>query len=211
MEVVGIAADTHLAGLDTDASATLYVPISLAGLDPDFLFVRTLGPPLAMAPIIRHEVASVDPNQGVFLTASLDDMLSESIGTRRFSMLLLSAFGGLGLILAAVGIYGMVSYSVAQRTREIGIRVALGAAGSDICRMVARQGVLVTLAGIAVGLPGAFALTRLLDGLLFGVTAKDPAVFTVAPIVFLLVALVACLIPARRALRVDPTVALRTE
>ena len=211
VEVVGIAADTHLAGLDTDASATLYVPISLSGLDPDFLFVRTAGPPLAMAPSLRHEVAAIDPNQGVFLTAAVDDMLSESIGTRRFSVLLLSAFGALGLILAAVGIYGMVSYSVARRTREIGVRVALGASSMDICRMVAGQGVLVTLAGVAVGLPAAFALTRLLTSLLFGVSVRDPAVFALTPAVFLAVAVTACLVPTRRALRVDPTEALRAE
>lgn len=142
---------------------------------------------------------------------SMDELLSVSLAEERFDMLLLGAFAGLALILAAVGIYGVMAYTVSQRTHEIGIRIALGAQRGDVVRLVVGQGAKLALAGIIVGLAGAFALTRLMASLLFDVTPTDPLTFAAVAIVLAMVALAACYIPARRAMRVDPMTALRYE
>lgn len=141
----------------------------------------------------------------------MDQIVSASIADRRFSMLLLGVFAGLALLLAAVGIYGVISYTVAQRTREIGIRMVLGAAQADVLKVVIAQGMLPVVAGLAIGLAASFGLTRLMSGMLFGVNAGDPVTFTGVVLVLASVALVATLVPARRGIRVAPVVALRNE
>ena len=164
-----------------------------------------------MTPAIRNEILAVDKDQAVSNIVSMEQLLWDSISLRRFSMLLLISFAGIAATLAAVGIYGVISYSVSQRSHEIGIRIALGASRKDILKLVVGQGMTLTLAGVAIGLGAAFGLTRVMEGLLFGVSATDPVTFVVISIVLGGVALGACFVPARRATRVDPMIALRYE
>ena len=159
----------------------------------------------------RAEVKAFDPNQIIWRVQTLEQLLGTSVAPRRFNMMLLGIFAGVALVLAAVGLYGVMSYSVSWRTHEIGIRMALGAERTDVLRMVVRQGMTMTLIGVAIGSAGAFASSRVIAGLLYGVSARDPLTFADVSVVLLGVAMLACLIPARRATRVDPIIALRTE
>jgi putative ABC transport system permease protein len=172
---------------------------------------RTSGTPAALAPSVRGAVLSIDPDQPVFNIKTMDDILAASVATRRISMLLLSGFAGLALLLAALGVYGLISYSIAQRTHEIGLRMALGATGRDVLKLVLRQGMSLVLVGVTLGLASAFALTRVMSSLLYEVSASDPVTFIGVALLLIAVALVACLIPARRAMKVDPMVALHYE
>jgi putative ABC transport system permease protein len=156
-------------------------------------------------------VKAFDPNQIIWRTHTLDQLLSTSVAPRRFNMFLLGIFAAVALVLAAVGLYGVMSYSVSWRTHEIGIRMALGAKRANVLRLVVRQGMTMALIGLAIGLVGAFSLSRVLKSLLYGVSSTDPLTFAIVSVVLLAVALLACLLPARRATRVDPLVALRTE
>ncbi len=207
----GAPPDPHVAGLDAPTDPIVYMPLSSAPWSPNFVMVRTEGPPEAMAAEVRRAVADADPSQAVFLVASMPELLANSIAERRFAMLLLSVFGALAITLAAAGVYGLVSYSVARRTHEIGIRVALGASRFDVRRLVLGQGLAPGAVGMGVGPAGALALTRLLSAMLFGVSAHDPVVFALAPLLLLAVAAGACAVPAYRAMRVDPAIALRSE
>jgi len=176
------------------------------------VFVRTSGGNAAdLARTLRSEVLTIDKNQPVFDVKTLDQRVVQTIAASRSLMLLFSGFAALALVLASVGIYGIVSYSVSQRTREIGIRMALGARGVDVLRMVVRNGMTLVVAGVAIGVAGALALTRFLTTMLFGVTPTDTSTFVVVSVVLATVALVACLIPARRATKVNPLEALRHE
>jgi putative ABC transport system permease protein len=156
-------------------------------------------------------VAGVDKDQPIFAIATMNKIVSDGVSAPRLTLVLLGLFSALALILAAIGIYGVISYSVAQRTHEIGVRMTLGAQRSDILRMVLGQGIKIALVGIVIGMVAAFALTRLMTGLLFSVSAGDPATFAAVAALLVLVAILACYIPARRAIRVDPMVALRYE
>ncbi|MEY2563626.1 MAG: hypothetical protein QOH88_1819 [Verrucomicrobiota bacterium] len=208
-EIVGVVGDTKTGALDAQSGAQLYVPHAQ---DQQWNFmglvIRTAGDPAAFATTLRREVQALDKDQPVYNVRTMNDVVMNSLGTRRVSMQLFAVFAAAALLLAALGIYGVMAYSVTQRTQEIGIRMALGAQKSDVLGLVIRQGMSLTFLGVAVGLAGAFALTRLIANLLFGVAATDPVTFIAIPLLLLLVALVACYLPARRAARLDPTVAL---
>jgi putative ABC transport system permease protein len=185
-----------------------FLPDFLGGV---FLAARTKGDPAALAPLVRREAQQLDPHQPVYAVATMEDVLAQTFATRRLSTLLLGLFAGLAFVLAAVGLYGVMSYTVTQRRHEIGIRMALGAQPRDVLRMVVGQGMLLTAFGIGLGLAGAFAATRLMASLLYGVSATDPATFAAVSLALALVALLANYVPARRAMKVDPVVALRYE
>ncbi|MGH9917114.1 MAG: FtsX-like permease family protein, partial [Pyrinomonadaceae bacterium] len=173
--------------------------------------VRTNTQPLALSNPVRQAMAGVDVTLPVTKLRSMEQIIEESVAAERFNMTLLGLFAGLGLLLAALGIYGVLSYSVAQRTHEIGIRMALGAQRRDVLRFVVGQGMFLALTGVVIGLISAFALTRLMASLLFGVRATDPLVFIGVAILLTIIALLACYIPARRATKIDPIEALRYE
>ena len=175
------------------------------------VLVRTTVEPLSLAGPVRNQISALDKDQAVFNVRTLEQALSRSVAARRFSMILLGVFAILALTLAAVGIYGVISYSVAQRTREVGIRMALGAKTSDVIKLIVRDGLKLVLIGVGVGLAGALLLTRMMTTLLFGVTPTDAVTYATVALVLIAVALIACCIPARRATKVDPLVALRFE
>jgi len=157
---------------------------------------------------VRREVQAIDKDQPVYNVRTMEDVVANAIRTRRLSMVLFTAFAGAALLLAALGIYGVMAYSVTQRVREIGIRMALGAQTGDVLRMIVRQGITLTLLGVGVGVIGALALSRVLSSLLFGTNATDPLTFAAIPVLLALVALLACYLPARRAAKIDPIKAL---
>lgn len=210
-EIVGIVRDVKLAGLDAPSEPAYYIPASQAPLQDMTILVRTTTDPLSIVGAVRQAVWSIDPNQPISDVKTLEKVVDDSIAQRRLNMLLMGLFGGLAMLLSAVGIYGLLSHAVTQRTQEMGIRMALGAQVSDVLKLVLRQGMTLALAGVAIGIAGAFALTRLIRGLLFGVGPNDAMTFIVVAGVLTIVALLACYLPARRATKVDPLVALRYE
>ena len=209
LTIIGVVGDVKSAALDVPSIPQMYRP---APQHPDrtmTLVIRTSADPMSVVCEVRRQLFMLDKDRPLYHVAAMEQIVSDSIAPRRFDLLLLSGFAALALVLAAVGIYGVVSYSVAQRTHEIGVRVALGARPRDVLGLVARQGLVLALAGIAVGVAASLALTRLISGLLFSVRATDPVTFVTVSILLLGVALVASLVPARRATRVDPIAALR--
>lgn len=210
-EIVGIARDVKLAGLDAPSEPAYYIPASQAPLQDMTLLVRTTTNPLSIVGAVRQTVLSIDPNLPISNIKTLEKVVDDSVAQRRLNMLLMGLFGGLALLLSAVGIYGLLSHAVTQRTQEMGIRMALGAQVSDVLKLVLRQGMTLAIVGEVIGLAGAFALTRLMRGLLFGVTPNDATTFVVVAGVLAVVALLACYVPARRATKVDPLIALRYE
>ena len=208
-EIVGIVGDVRHFGVDAPAPPMFYLPLAQAGLDGAAAVIRTAGSPGALGPPARKLIQSIDRDALVGEAIALETMVSGSLGQRRFYMMLLGAFAALALVLAAVGLYGVISYSVAQRTQEIGIRVALGAARKEVLSMIMRQGLGFAAIGLAIGQVMAIILSRALKGLLIGVSTTDPLTLVVTAVVLLIVAVLACYVPARRATRVDPMVALR--
>ena len=211
MTVVGVVGDVKHMGVGQPVLSMCFRPFSQWPWRSATVVLRTTGDPARAASSLRTAVRQVDPLQPIYRVKTMDSVLSDSLSEQRVSTSLLTTFAGLAFGLAVIGIYGVVSYSVSQRTHDIGIRLALGARSGDILRMVLGNGLLLTLAGVAIGLAGAFALTRFLESMLFGVTSTDPLTFGSAAVILLLVALLACYIPARRATKVDPMVALRYE
>jgi putative ABC transport system permease protein len=209
--VVGVIGDIKNGGIDRPTGTELYFPFAQQPRSLASLVIRTHGEPASILGAVRGEIRSLDRALPVSNVRTMEDVMSRSRARPRFLTVLLTLFSTVSLLLAALGIYGVISYSVAQRTNEIGIRMALGAQSGDVLRMVGATGVRLALAGIVLGAAGAFALTRTLSGLLFGVSSADPLTFLTMAAVLAAVTLLACLVPARRASRVDPLVALRYE
>jgi putative ABC transport system permease protein len=207
LTIVGVVGNVHQYGLE--AAPTLDVYWSEGW--PRYMVIRTAADPSALAQAAIGEVRRFDPNLPVTHVMTLNNLFADSVSPRRFSTFLLGVFAGLALLLASMGIYGVMSYVVSLRTNEIGIRVALGAQPGDIWRLVIGRGAQLALAGVAFGLVGALALTKLISSLLYGVKPTDPLTFGGVALLLVSVALLACYIPARRAMRVDPMVALRYE
>ena len=173
--------------------------------------IRTDGEPSAIAPAVQREIRSLEPNQPVSDVRTMNQVMSEWVARSRFNTLLLGLFAGLATLLSAVGIFGVMNYSVALRTRDLGLRLAIGAQPRQVLLLVLKQGLVLTVAGVGIGLVAAFALTRLLSGLLFGVEAFDAPTFAAISLLLVFVSLLACYLPARRAMRIDPMMALRYE
>jgi putative ABC transport system permease protein len=208
--VVGVAGNERFKGLAASAPPAVYLPLDQAPT-PNAVLVRMSGDAWQGAPILRAAVREIDPQLALFGVEPLTDTISGTMAERRFTMAVLASFAGVALLLAVVGVHGVLSYAVSQRTREIGIRVALGADAGRVRTLVLREGVRLAAAGLAIGLAGAAGLTRLMRALLFGVSAQDPATFVGVGLMLGLVAVMACWLPARRAARVDPAVSLRGE
>jgi len=210
-EIVGVVNDTKEAGLGAPTRPEIYVPFSQRPRAAMTLIAHTAAGPEQLAGAMRGAVQAVDPEQPVYRISTMEQFFSAEVAVPRATMFLVGALAVAALVLAAVGIYGVMAHAVTQQTHEIGIRTALGATQGDVLRLVVAQGMTLTLIGVVIGLAGAFALTRLMTSLLFGVSATDPATFTVIALLLTGVALFACYIPARRATKVDPLAALRYE
>ncbi|MBA3573112.1 MAG: ABC transporter permease, partial [Pyrinomonadaceae bacterium] len=211
-EIIGIVGNVKHVALDADVNSEVYAPYSQAPFWTDMtLLVRTSGDPMSLAGAMRNELGTLDKQVSIGKVRTMDTIAAESVAQPRFRTLLLGVFGISALLLASVGIYGVMSYAVTQRTQEIGIRMALGAQVGDVRKLVIRNGMTLALVGVAIGLAGAFGLTRLMASLLFGISATDVPTFAAISVGLVAVALIACYIPARRATKVDPLVALRYE
>lgn len=211
MEVVGVVGEVRHAELGAEPEAQIYLPMAQSPMSTAALVLRTAGDPEALAGEVRRAVQDVDPGLPIYRVETLEDVVGASLADQRLSATLLGVFAALALILASLGVYGVISYSVAQRSRELGLRMALGAQRDGVLRLVVRQGMGLVLVGVAVGVVGAFGTSHLLRSLLYEVGAADPLTFLVVPAVLALVGLVATLVPAVRATRVDPIIALRTD
>lgn len=210
-EVVGVVGDVRQMGLESDVQKAVYLPAAQSQVPLAFIAIRTDQKTALMVDTIRREVAALDPNLPLYDVKTMDQRLAKSTAQRRFSAVLLGLFGSLAFVLATVGIFGVVGYTVTQRTHEIGVHVALGAQRRDVLRLVLGQGLNLTLIGVAVGVGASFALTRVIKSLLYSVSPTDPITFASVSVLIAVVALLACYIPARRAMKVDPMVALRYE
>jgi putative ABC transport system permease protein len=210
-EIIGIVGDSKHMNLDAEVKPMSYWPHPELTYSAMTFVIRTQGDAASVANAARNVIRTLDPEQPVADVRTMESLIGTSVARARFNTLLLTIFAMVALLLAGVGIYGVMAYSVAQRTHEIGVRMALGARASDVLRLVVRRGMTLALAGVALGVVASFALTRLMETLLFNVSATDPLTFIGIPLLLVLVALLACLIPARRAAKVDPMIALRYE
>src|SRR6185436_12237961 len=210
--IVGVVGDVRGFALDEAPLPTMYWPVAQIRATPSLaIVVRTQGDPAGLTSAVRTSIAEIDPGQPIYDMQTLDRLVAKSLGQRRFTLTLMLLFGVIALVLSAVGIYGVMAFAVTQRTQEIGIRMALGARTIDVLRLILGSGMWLAAIGVVVGLAGAFAITRLMTSLLFGVSPTDVITFALVTIGLLMVALLACYIPARRATKVDPLVALRYE
>jgi putative ABC transport system permease protein len=217
-EIVGVVSNVKHTGPDIPAKPEVYLPYlqplfstATSTIGPMYLVIRSATPPANLTPAIRGAIASIDANQPVSNVKTMSERLNGALAQRRFNMLLLDIFAGVALLLASIGIYGVMSFAVTQRTRELGIRMALGASASNLLRLILGQGMALALIGVIGGLAASFVLTSLINSLLYEVSATDPLTFFAVSVILIAVAMGACLIPARRAMKVDPMVALRHE
>ena len=214
--VIGVVGHVRHQGLDVESKMQMYIPslqFQVPRIDQRtmYLVVRTTSDPMSMFPAVRSAIHAVDADQPVTKVATMEQVLSDSLSQRRLPMLVIAGLTVLALVLTIVGIYGIVSYSVGQRNHEIGIRMALGARPNGIVQSIVRQGLQLTLVGVAIGLVASLALTRVMTSLLYGVSPTDPVIFVMVTLLLIVVAALASYIRARRAARVDPMLALRTE
>jgi ABC-type antimicrobial peptide transport system permease subunit len=210
-EIVGVVRDIKATGLDAPAPPEVYQADTQNGQWAFSIVVRSSLPPRNVEKLVRSEVAAMDKDLALYNVRTMDQAITTSMASHRFLMTLIGLFAALSLILTAVGIYGVVSYSVSRQTREIGIRMALGASRRAVLALVVRQGMKLALVGVGIGLAGSFALTRLIAAQLFGVSPTDPSTLGVVAFMLSLVTLTACYVPARRAAKTDPLTALRYE
>ncbi|HEV2667678.1 MAG TPA: ABC transporter permease, partial [Blastocatellia bacterium] len=209
--IVGVVSDIRYTGLDGEIEQAVYLSYRQLPRPGMALVLRSAVEPSSLAPALRNAVREIDPALPLYDVMTMNERLSNSVAARRFNLLLLGGFAALALLLAGVGVYGVISYVVTQRTREIGIRIALGAQSADVTRLFIKQGMTMVMLGVALGSLGAFALTRLMKSLLFDVSAKDPLTFACVALLLSLIALAACYLPASRAARIDPLESLRHE
>jgi predicted permease len=210
-EIVGVVGDLRHEGLDQEPRPEYFRPYDQWLTGSIIFTVRTSREPATLIPTLKARLWEVNATQPIYQVSTLDNLITDSLKARRFSLLLLASLAGLALVLALVGIYGVMSLATRQRTHEIGVRMALGAKGGDVLRLVMAHGLKLALVGVGVGLAGAFAMTRLLRTLLYQVSATDPLTFIQVALLLVIAATLACYIPARRATRVDPMIALRYE
>ncbi len=212
--VIGVVEDIQERGFDLWMKPGVYIPATQplgSGGTPDYLVLRSTGDPARLTPAVRRIIAAVDPEEPISKVMSMDDIVDQTVSDRRQQMILLGVFAGLALLLASIGLYGVLSYSVTQSSREIGLRIALGASGSSVTRMFVKHGIALTGTGIAIGIFASWVATRALKNLLFGISSTDPITFAAVAALLAMIALLACWIPARRAASVDPIVVLRDE
>jgi putative ABC transport system permease protein len=209
-EVIGVVGDV-LSGIDQKVTPTVYMPLLEGAWDEVYVLLHTAVDPHSVVSAAQTEIEKLNQDLAVFEVRTMEEIIGHSTSDRQFSMLLFSSFAGLAVLLAAVGLYGVLSYAVSQRKGEIGIRMALGASNSDVSRLVLREGMKPAVAGIILGVIGAAFASQILRSLLFGIAPMDPLTFTLVPPVLLAIAALACYLPAVRAARIDPTVALRAE
>jgi predicted permease len=210
-EVIGVVGSIRQTTLDADLRPAMYLPYAQSPNNGVTVIVRSTGNPLALAGVVREQVRALDKDVPVYHVRTMDQVFGDSVAQPRFSMLVVGLFAALALVLSAVGIYGVMAYSVSRRSHEIGVRMALGARASQVLKLVLTEGMSLALIGLTIGLFGAFVLTRVMTSLLFGVSPRDPFTFVGISVLLAVVAFVACYLPARRATRVDPLVALRYE
>jgi putative ABC transport system permease protein len=211
LTIVGVVKDTRQRGLESEPGPDWYFPYSRRPIRHASLLLRTSGDRMSLASAVRNQISAIDKEQPVLAIKTLNEVIASTTATRRFNTLLLAVFAAVALILAATGIYSVISYSVTQRTREVGVRMALGAQPRNVVLLILKQGLTLTLIGVAAGILGAIAAARAMSGLLYGVTATDPATFAAISLLLAIVATLACYLPARRAARVEPLAALRHE
>ncbi|HST21809.1 MAG TPA: FtsX-like permease family protein, partial [Blastocatellia bacterium] len=210
-EIVGVVGNLKHSSLSAETQPEVYIAYKQNPRPTMMFVIRAGNDPNSLVAAIREETRSLDSNLPIYNVKTFDQYLSASVAQPRFNTLLLGVFAGVALILTIVGLYGVTSYSVTQRSHEIGVRMALGATSRDVLALVIKQGMRLTLTGVALGLVGAFALTRVAESLLFGVTATDPFTFIAVSALLIGVSIAACAVPARRATKVDPMIALRYE
>jgi putative ABC transport system permease protein len=211
MTIVGVAGDLKSNGLDSATAPRIFVPISQQPSYDAVVYLRSSADPGALGDLVRSEVQSVDPSVPVFGVRTMDALMTDYLAQRRFALELLGTFAGVALLLASIGIYGVMAYTFSRRINEIGIRMAMGAQRHDILKIAVGEGLLIVVFGLAAGLLGSLVLTRFLQTMLFNVKPGDPATFLAISLLLALVTLLACFVPARRASRVDPLIALRHE
>src|SRR5262249_33506730 len=211
LTIVGVVGDEKQEGLGAGTRAEIYHPMAQSPRSDMAVVVRSSGDARALFPSIREQIGELDRGLPPFNVKTMREVMYGSRARDRFTAVLLLLFGGMALVLAAIGVYGVISYGVSHRIQEVGVRMALGAQTADVLRLIVGHGLKLALMGVAIGAAGAFAMTRLIAGLLFGVSASDPLTFITTALLLIAVALLACYVPARRAAAVDPIEAIRFE